>query len=111
VVLPGETLRFKNMDFRKFAEHLIRMETPAHIYPKICWVSNTQLAAFETDYKLWLELKQQGKQNTPEGLAATKELIKRLYNLRSILEKGVLPDCEEPPVNPLILGRTSLGNL
>lgn len=111
VVLPGETLRFKNMDFRKFTEHLIRMETPAHIYPKICWVSNTQLAAFETVYKLWLELKQQGKQNTPEGLTATKELIKLLYNLRSVLEKGVLPDCEEPPANPLILGRTSLGNL
>ncbi|HEX4957333.1 MAG TPA: hypothetical protein VFV46_04095 [Lacibacter sp.] len=111
VVLPGETLRFKNMDFRKFTEHLIRMETPAHIFPKICWVSNTQLAAFETAYKLWLELKQQGKQNTPEGLAVTKELIKLLYNLRSVLEKGVLPDCEEPPANPLILGRTSLGNL
>lgn len=111
VVLPGETLRFRNMDFRKFTEHLIRMETPAHIYPKICWVSNTQLITFEEAYKLWLELKQEGKQNTTEGLAATKELIKLLYNLRSVLEKGVLPDCEEPPNNPLILGRTSLGNL
>jgi uncharacterized protein len=111
VVLPGETLRFRNMDFRKFTEHLIRMETPAHIFPKVCWVSNAQLQTFETAYQLWLELKQQDKQNTTEGLAATRELIKLLYNLRSILEKGVLPDCEEPPANPLILGRTSLGNL
>ncbi len=111
VVLPGETLRFKNFDFRKYAERLIRMETPAHIYPKICWVSNAQLLEFETIYKNWLELKQQDKQNTAEGLTATQQLIKILYNLRSLLQKGILPDCEEPPANPLILGRTSLGNL
>jgi uncharacterized protein len=111
IILPGETLRFRNIDFRKYTEHLIRMETPAHIYPKICWVSNTQLAEFEAIYKLWLELKQEGRQNTAEGLAATKQLINILFNLRSILQKGVLPDCEEPPANPMILGRTSLGNL
>lgn len=111
VVLPGETLRFRNMDFRKQVENLIRQQTPAHIYPKICWVNNEQLAQFETAWKLWLALKQEGKQNTSEGLIATRALIKLLFNLRSLMPKGVLPDCGEPPSNPLVLGRTSLGNL
>ena len=111
VVLPAETLRFRNMDFRKQVENLIRQQTPAHIYPKICWVNKEQLAQFETAWKLWLELKQEEKQNTTEGLIATRALIDILFNLRSLMPKGVLPDCGEPPENPLILGRTSLGNL
>lgn len=111
VVLPGETVRFRNMDFRKQVENLIRQQTPAHIYPKICWVNKEQLAQFETAWKLWLVLKQEGKQNTTEGLIATRALIDILFNLRSLMPKGVLPDCGEPPANPLILGRTSLGNL
>ena len=39
VILPAWEKRFQNMDFRKFAEKTIRMETPAHIFPKICWVN------------------------------------------------------------------------
>lgn len=111
VVLPAETLRFRNMDFRKQAENLIRQQTPSHIYPKICWVNNAQLAQFEASWKLWLALKQEGKQNTTEGLSATRALIDILFNLRSLMPKGVLPDCGETPANPLVLGRTSLGNL
>jgi uncharacterized protein len=111
VVLPAETIRFRNIDFRKQVENLIRQQTPAHIYPKICWVNNEQLAQFETAWKLWLALKQEGKQNTAEGLIATRALIDILFNLRSLMPKGVLPDCGEPPENPLVLGRTSLGNL
>ena len=111
VVLPAETLRYRNMDFRKQVENLIRQQTPAHIYPKICWVNNEQLAQFETAWKLWLTLKQEGKQNATEGLIAIRALINILFNLRSLMPKGVLPDCGEPPENPLILGRTSLGNL
>ncbi len=111
VVLPAETIRFRNMDFRKQVENLIRQQTPAHIYPKICWVNKEQLAQFETAWKLWLALKQEGKQNTTEGLIATRALIDILFNLRSLMPKGVLPDCGEPPANPLVLGRTSLGNL
>lgn len=111
VVLPAETIRFRNMDFRKQVENIIRQQTPAHIYPKICWVNNAQLAEFETAWKLWLALKQEGKQNTTEGLIATRALIDILFNLRSLMPKAVLPDCGEPPANPLVLGRNSLGNL
>ncbi|KAA5548439.1 hypothetical protein [Adhaeribacter rhizoryzae] len=40
VVLPGWLNLFQNLDYRRFAERLIRLEMPAHLLPKICWVGN-----------------------------------------------------------------------
>lgn len=39
-VMPGWMPMFQNLDFRRYAERVIRLETPAHILPKICWVGN-----------------------------------------------------------------------
>ena len=40
VVLPGWLGLFQNLDYRQFAERLVRLEMPAHLLPKICWVGN-----------------------------------------------------------------------
>ncbi|HMG16588.1 MAG TPA: hypothetical protein VK590_14120, partial [Saprospiraceae bacterium] len=41
VVMPGWVAPFDtNLDLRRFAERTIRLETPAHILLKICWVGN-----------------------------------------------------------------------
>lgn len=55
VILPAYSYRFRNMDFRKFVERTIRMETPAHILSRICWISPAQMAEFEDVYQAWLE--------------------------------------------------------
>lgn len=39
-VMPGWMPKFKNINFRRYAERIIRTETPAHLLPKICWVGN-----------------------------------------------------------------------
>lgn len=39
-VMAGWMPLFQNLDFRRYAERMIRLETPAHILPKICWVGN-----------------------------------------------------------------------
>lgn len=40
-VMPGWTAPYNvNMDRRNFADHTIRLETPAHLLAKICWVGN-----------------------------------------------------------------------
>lgn len=39
-VMPGWMQKFRNLNFRKYAERIIRTETPAHLLPKICWVGN-----------------------------------------------------------------------
>ncbi|MBK7936671.1 MAG: hypothetical protein IPJ82_06085 [Lewinellaceae bacterium] len=40
-VMPGWTAPYNtNLDMRRFAERVIRQETPAHLLPKICWIGN-----------------------------------------------------------------------
>ncbi|MGV3604186.1 MAG: hypothetical protein ACO1N1_23390 [Dyadobacter fermentans] len=39
-VMPGWLPMFQNLDLRRYAERMIRLETPAHILPKICWIGN-----------------------------------------------------------------------
>jgi uncharacterized protein len=110
VVLPAEALRFSNMHFREYIEKIIRMETPAHIFPKVCWVNKEQLSEFETEYKKWLIAKQKGKLGNKDGLEVHQKLITALYNLKSIYPTGKLTTCENTADNPIILGRTNLGN-
>jgi len=111
VILPAESNRFKNFDFRTYIEKTIRLETPAHIYPRICWWSRQDLKIFEPIYKKWLEAKQAGTENTDEGLQTLQELIKVINEKKSIYPPGRISDCEDPVDNPVILDRTNLGNL
>lgn len=111
IILPAETERFKNEDFRNYIEKTIRLETPAHIYPRICWWSNEALAAFEPVYKSWLGLKQAGEDYTTEGLLLLQQLIRLISERKSIYPPGVLSDCDHPVENPVILDQTNLGNL
>lgn len=53
VVLPSWPKRFRNLDFRNYVEERIRMETPAHIYARICWVNHTHMADFEKKLASW----------------------------------------------------------
>ncbi|NOQ70871.1 MAG: hypothetical protein GQ574_02650 [Crocinitomix sp.] len=53
LVLPKYAGRFKEEAFRKFAEHLIRMETPAHITVAIDWMSSECGQKFEKEYSEW----------------------------------------------------------
>lgn len=53
-LLPADTPPYdQNMDLRRYADRLIRRETPAHLLPKICWV--TDPARFETAWCAYLE--------------------------------------------------------
>jgi uncharacterized protein len=54
IYLPSWSKRFKKIRFRQHVEKVLREECPAHIFPKICWVSHVQMALFEDKYALWL---------------------------------------------------------
>jgi uncharacterized protein len=54
VVLPGYSMRLRNKNFRQFAERLIRMETPAHVLPRICFVDEEHMGKFEEAWNDWL---------------------------------------------------------
>ena len=53
VVLPSWPKRFRNIDFRNYVEEKIRMETPAHIYARICWVGHEHMGDFENKLNAW----------------------------------------------------------
>ncbi len=55
VLLPSWPGRFKDLRFRKFVEETLRIEAPAHVFLKICWISHSQMKEFEECYLPWTE--------------------------------------------------------
>lgn len=114
VVLPGYSMRLRNKHFRQFAERLIRMETPAHVLPRICFVNEEFMKKFEEAHKKWLDDRE--KSNNPLKQAKDAkliELIKVIEEMFTIYEQGHLTDCDDdtPDKNPIILGSSTLGSL
>ncbi|MEL6536201.1 MAG: hypothetical protein AAFQ98_12365 [Bacteroidota bacterium] len=84
VIFPAYAGRFRNMDFRKYVERTVRINTPAHIYPKICWISPEQMAELEEVYQQWLQL-----------LARVSEPLDNLWPPQpSKLVGGTVPDLD-----------------
>ena len=112
VILPAFELRFMNMDFRKFAEKTIRLETPAHIYPKICWVNEIQLSEFEDTYQDWLIANAVYPKGAKKYKEALTELQDILIRLKNVYPEGTLRDCvDSASENPMILNLSSLGTM
>ncbi|HIJ94640.1 MAG TPA: diguanylate cyclase [Desulfuromonadales bacterium] len=108
IILPAYGRRFQSMDFRRFAEGVIREETPAHILPKICWISRDDMAAFETAYREWIHLKAGvEKSRRQEKLS---RFIEMLFTVRNCYPTEHLHECEAGDERPkFILGSTALG--
>lgn len=53
IVLPSWPARFRNLDFRRYVEERIRLETPAHIFPKICWVTKETMNRLSDSLNQW----------------------------------------------------------
>lgn len=118
IVLPYWPVRFGDRHFRRLVERTLRMEAPAHIALRICWLDVYQMYEFESAYQAWLkELCQNGG---PGGTApdvvskmteVLKDLLAILSELKNVYPEGTLHDCEEsgPEDNPIILNQTALG--
>jgi hypothetical protein len=113
IILPYWPQRFQDMNFRRWVERTLRLEAPAHIALKICWIDLCQMHQFETAYRDWLEqfsldACQQAACHLPQSLDL---LIDRLTQLKNVYPKGTLHDCKEssPDDNPILLNQTALG--
>ncbi|RAW01588.1 hypothetical protein [Pseudochryseolinea flava] len=112
IVFPYWTERFRNVTFRTFAERIIRLETPAHILAKICWVDAHDLYHFEQAQENWRSLHCDDFPDRALVDDATRELIIRISELTNIYPEGVLHDCEHPTKDaPITLGQSSLGTM
>ncbi len=113
VVLPYWPARFRDMNFRRLVERTLRLEAPAHVALKICWVDVFQMHEFEEAYRQWLEqLNLDACQNAACDLTTSlNRLIAILSQLNNIYPEGTLHDCDEsgPDDNPIVLNQTALG--
>ncbi len=114
VILPGYSMRLRNKDFRRYAERLIRLETPAHVLPRICFIGIDQMKEFEDLYELWLNTRISSvnpEKQVPDAL--NKQFIDLIEKLFTVYDEGQLSDCDDDTEekNPVVLGRTNLGSL
>jgi hypothetical protein len=114
VVLPGYGIRLRNRHFRRFAERIIRMETPAHVLPRICFVNEELMKKFEDACLAWLDEREKSanpmKQASDEALIRLKSALEELF---TVYEEGQLSDCDDETIekNPIVLGSSTLGSL
>ena len=111
VVLPYWPRRFRNLDFRRFFERMMREETPAHIHARICWIGNAQMAELDAAYHAWLTQKAAPEIDPAALRAALAELIAVLQRLKTVYPAATLHDCIEGGEDgtPVRLGSTNLG--
>lgn len=112
VVLPALARRFRNQDMRRLVETTLRMEAPAHVSLKICWIDHAQLVELEAALESWCRARA-GLNPPAEPLTkALTKLLGVLGQLKSIYPIATLHDCEDPDetINPVVLGHTALGS-
>ncbi|MGD8777785.1 MAG: YegP family protein [Ignavibacteria bacterium] len=134
VIMPSWPEKFRDINFMNFIEKSIRLETPAHIFPRICWIDLEQMRKFEIAYKNWLVSLNSLMQKralyicAEEGVGKDKllkelntliiehsiegnEFAEVLFSLKNIHPVARLHDCQWSEGNDpqVILGHSSLG--
>lgn len=133
IILPSWAGRFRNIRFRQYMERVLREEAPAHVYLKICWISNCEMQEFETCHNQWLQehaalnecyrgqmpleniadLPATEQPKMTQYAATLEAFLEKLQSLTNIFPTARLHDCEtvtgdEPQIS---LNNTSLGSL
>lgn len=108
IILPAYGKRMGEIEFRRFAEVVIREETPAHILPKICWIDKEDMIELEKLYRDWIYLKAGVvKADRPDKLM---KFIKELFTVKNVYPPQKLSECDSGEDQPkFILGQTALG--
>ncbi len=110
IVLNGEDgLANKGIEFRRFAEQTIRMETPAHLGLKICWVSKESLKKFGDVYCSWLSELAKTEPDTETLRNRLDALLKVFTTLKNVYPQATLHDCiDGNDGNRVLLGHTAI---
>jgi uncharacterized protein YegP (UPF0339 family) len=110
IIVPYWPRRFRSMDFRRLFEKAARLELPAHIHAKICWVNEKDMEKFENAYQPWLKAISRPVSNDLTN--AAKKLIRVMAGIRSVYPVSKLHICsEDDEQNPILLDRSILGTI
>ena len=126
VVLPGWLSISNSMEFRTFTETLIRMEAPAHVAVKICWLDPARMFLFEKTteeyFKQLAKIKKPGVKPKNSDIQNLVDALNDVYTMMGILQNMYLPslldECENINYNkdtdkiqvPVILNYSALGD-
>ena len=95
-VLPGWTDLTGNLNFRKYAERIIREEIPVHIFVKVCWISREVMAVFEEAYTTWHSVMKEGTGLSVDSsweerrCAANNAMVNALGLFSNVYQEAVL---------------------
>ncbi len=110
IILPAYGTRFSNMEFRNYAEQVIRAEVPAHILPKICWIDKDDMVVVERTYLEWLKLK--CRRTRARRKLKIGRFIRTLYRVKNVYPTERLHECSsEEAQSKFIIGNKALGSL
>lgn len=93
VVAPAETTRFSDPDFRAFFEHEFRLEMPAHLAVRFCYLDLDGLYAFEEAFAIWMFEK---ARCNPPDYCRVDVAAARLVELLNALPCSCACKAEEP---------------
>ena len=93
VVAPAETTRFSDPDFRAFFEHEFRLEMPAHLAVRFCYLDLDDLYAFEEAFAIWMFEK---ARCNPPDYCKVDVAAARLVKLLNALPCSCACKAEEP---------------
>lgn len=107
VILPAFGGRFEDMEFRRWAEQVIREETPAHIQPRVCWIGADDMAELEGLYRDWIYLR--SGRDTSGRATKLRRFVQALFRVKNVYPPQRLRDCRAP--EKFVLGHTALGSM
>jgi hypothetical protein len=93
VVVPGWLEMASNLEFKNFVEQTVRMEIPAHIAVKICWLNPLQMYELEERHKkfmkqlakrTYMETDDKWKESYLKSLADFIEIFSTLHNTDNV---------------------------
>ena len=131
IVLPAWSPRFQDLTFRRWIEDTLRLEAPAHVLLKICWIGHEAMRELEECLEKWecelalLDPIYSSVKNEDGNFMgepspqyevyriALAALIEKLETLENIFPPARLHDCESAGSdhNEFILGQNNLRTL
>lgn len=110
LVVPAWAGRFARPEFRAFLEQTARLEAPAHVCLRVCWLDREQMRGFEAAFSSWLDARAGLRPDAKALTRAQDALIAELQQLRSVHPLATLHlPVEEGDPAPTRLGANRLG--
>ncbi|RDU97546.1 hypothetical protein [Trinickia dinghuensis] len=88
ILFPNWPARFQSDEFKRFAERLVRENSPAHVQADCYWLDFGQMWSFESSYEAWACAKYRSVRHDDPQLANLDKLSRHLRDFLRDLARG-----------------------